>query len=125
MINVDDYQKSLCSEIFNSKFIQKYISKYCKNCVYGYLGHESRTHETDLILNNIYYSLILDSKQFKFKKRHFIKWICSKYARKFMNICDYCEDFECSIISEINLFAHYENKIKINLTKLRRNSKWN
>lgn len=124
MINVNKHKEELCIELFNEWFIQDYLTNHCNDYVYGYLGHENRTCKTDLILNNIYYSLELNLGQFKFKKRHLIKWICSKYARKFMDTCDSYEYFEDNIIENLNLFTQHNKKVKINLIKLRRNKQW-
>lgn len=68
--------------LFQHPLVQKYLDDNV--IVYGYLGHEFRTSETDSFLEN---TLDLANNQAKYEELYDIlaEWICSRSARHLMD----------------------------------------
>lgn len=96
--------KGKLGKIYNNVIIQDYISGIY---VFGYLNHEHRSNETDLILRRISQSnSVIDENSMA-------EWICSKDARHFMDSCETTEYFNINIPDALLNFQKYLEKHQI------------
>jgi hypothetical protein len=87
-----DKYKGKLNSIYNTNIIQEYISN---GSVYGYLGHENRTANMDIILENIF------TRSGTIYKEIICEWVCSKIGRHFLDDCRDEEYFKDNIIGSI------------------------
>lgn len=88
--------------LFQHPLVQKYLDDNV--IVYGYLGHEFRSSETDCFLESI---LNLANSQSKYEELYDIlaEWICSKNARHLMDEYGQTyEDFKTKIAESILIY---------------------
>lgn len=97
--------KGKLEKLYNNKIIQEYIDEF--ETVFGYLGHENRTDETDLVLE----SLLNNEYAMKiFNEDDIADWICSRPARHFMDMCDNLRYFKNNVIDSILQFKEREER---------------
>jgi hypothetical protein len=85
--------------LFQNHIIQEYIYEggFC-----GYLGHENRTDETDLALEELLKLNSTNCSNSDILSEDLIaEWICSRYGRYFMNSYTTIENFKENIADRI------------------------
>lgn len=87
--------KGKLDEIYNHPIVQEYLTGEIQgNIVGGYLGHENRTDETDIMLEETLNDEYLELKVVA-------TWVCSKSGRYFMDECNDIEYFKENILDTL------------------------
>lgn len=87
--------KGNLDRLYENKIVKDYLNQ---NLVFGYLGHEHRTEETDRELEDLLkYNLGLNPKL----EDMIATWMCSRNARHFMDLCDDIEFFRENIVENL------------------------